>query len=591
VMNPQNEYTTESASAAYVVHSSLVGTSSSNSPQTQQRSCQRLRPQSRPRFTTKVSKIKKRLRTHAGAYYPLSALLPLVEFVPGTKYVQFLNDQNEEPLRFKVLNHAELGDVVVGTFLPDNCSSVGHIKRKLGNCKQLHHINRRRNQNQKRKSAATTHTNNPRPSKKRRVTPKRATRVPTLPTPSPDKLAALTNLSHRQVKNNSWARPDFPPSPTASWVHPEKGNVAPGVWSRPEVSSEDTRVISQCLSVIHQTSCAMYQTPRDSVTFLEYDLWEIPWSDIRESRRNEKQISLRVRTSVCWVTRNRVKYNKSKEDSRQWSSRLGTHLNEFLSDEDYYTCFYVLPKKELLIQWQEGYTILDVKRDAIPVEIHDQTNNVLTQLFRAAANGQQNRRDAARANPAPIHAGIHEYRGIPAQLREPYSGHGTAVRFFQDVPNPGMFLQLTPLHAWSNKYYAESDPKWWQKMDQDNRRKDITVGGKEKQLNTHHLTWKNTNVHADTEPWPSLLTYYSGPPEAPWTKGGEVHIPELRVWVVTKPRTTGLIDGRLYHYASEVMGVRHCVSSYRSEISPNAYFHEDFSWINTENFGFNMSAV
>lgn len=395
-----------------------------------------------------------------------------------------------------------------------------------------------------------------------------------------------TPVVNSKKRGNSWARPLFPLAPTVSWVRRVKCDVGPGMWSKPELSSDDARVLSDCLSIIRNTSCTMYHTPRDSVTFIDRELWELPWTEISESRKKEDRICIRVKTSVEWVTKGRVRFNKSTEDSRQWSSRLGAHLNNQFSDEEYYSCFYLLPGKALLVQWLEGYTVVDFKRDAMPPEVHDRTNSVLTQLFRAAAHGEQNRRNAAAANPAPIHAGIHDYRGIPAAQRENYGDSGSAVRFFQDVPSPEMFLQLTPLHAWSNKYYAHSNPEWWQKMDSDNKRKDVTLGGTEKLLNTHHLTWKNTNVHSDSEPWPSLLSYYAGPPEAPWTKGGEVHIPELRLWIVPQPRTVGVIDGRLYHYASEVMGVRHCISSYRSGIGPNTYFAEGLSWINTENFGF-----
>jgi len=365
------------------------------------------------------------------------------------------------------------------------------------------------------------------------------------------------------------------------WLHLKKGDIMFGVFSRPRITQEMLDKGNYLLSKVFGEPIPPY--PRSDCFFIETPLSKIPWKDISKRFKNRGFISIRINTTRSEIQKSRIPFNKEEKAATTWSSECGAVVFRAFGGQANYLrrLFYFTSEwKELLILYRDGQTAIYTRYEAMGKDLHDDTNMVLSTLYHTKTGngvGLKGRREVRQ--PPMAHLGVHAYRqiGNPNQ----YGGHSNYVRFYREVPNPLLILRLTALYRWVNHFFQMLEPTEFNQC-LGKQREDLRGYGP---LNVHAVSFDSTDVHADPEKWLTLLTYYLGPPEAEWTGGGELVIPELALGIQTAPRMAAIMDGRLYHYGGRVFGSRFCVASYCTHIELSSYLHPDFSWVGIPGFG------
>jgi len=207
-------------------------------------------------------------------------------------------------------------------------------------------------------------------------------------------------------------------------------------------------------------------------------------------------------------------------------------------------------------------------------------NKVISELYFANIKCMSNRRDVR--NPPPLHLGPHEYAKTCRFKDTHYKGYSNVVRFFPASSiTRGYCTDCTTTRVRQQILYAVRT--WIVPANVEATRSDLhTCGGN---FDVHAVIFDPSDPHYDPEKFPALLSYFKGPETAPWTGGGDLIIPELRLSVVLRPQTEVIIDGCVYHYADKTFGVRFCTSSYNTEISEKSKLFDGFKWIAKKNFG------
>jgi len=150
---------------------------------------------------------------------------------------------------------------------------------------------------------------------------------------------------------------------------------------------------------------------------------------------------------------------------------------------------------------------------------------------------------------------------------------------YADGNDAVLLLKTAPIYAWGNKFYSHVDHQCYQAMSA-NWTSNFQVC--EGALDINVLNFGNVLPHWDIKLFPALLSYLGGP----W-RGGEIHVAELWLIMVTQPRDEILLDLILIHHVGVVTsGVQYNVTSYHGGINNSSIVIPSSEWMGAQHFGF-----